>query len=183
MVNKGVKLFLKNFAVGGVFIIFLSIIFAIAGAIGIVGVANLGDIGTGIAEGDVGIILFAAFTLFAIGIMALIVFALSSKIGGIFGLKESSTHMPKKIKIVSVIILGLLIVVILGALENFLTGLDENYGGFTIQGIILAFEAGDFIAFFGNVVIIAIVGTIVLGAAAYFGKISSKGQSKGIPGT
>jgi len=180
MVNKGVKLFFKNFAVGGVFIIFLSLIFAIAGAVGIVGVANLGDIGTAIAAGDIAVILFAAFTLFAIGIIALVVFALSSKIGGIFGLKETQTHMPKKVKIVSILILGLLIIVILAALENFLTGLDENYGGFTIQGIIQAVQAGDAIMFFGNLIVIAVVGTIVLGAAAFFGKISTKAGSTGL---
>lgn len=182
MVNKAVKIFFKNFGVGLVFIVFLSLIFGVAGAIGIQGVANLNDIGSGIARGDVAIILFAAFSLFAIGISALIVFALSSRIGELFKLKESKTSMPKKIKIVSIILLGLLIVVFLGALESFLSGLDENYGGFTIQGMIAAFQAGDGIMFIANLVIIAVVGTIVIGAAGYFSKISSKAESKGLPG-
>lgn len=179
-IPKAVRLFFKNSILGVIFIIFLSIIFAIAGAIGIQGVANLGDVGGAIAEGNLAMILFAVFTLFAVGFIALIVLAVSSRVGGILGLKESPTHLPTKIKIVSVLILGLLIIVVLGAFEIFLTGLDENFGGFTIQGLIASFQAGNAINFIANLIVIAILGTIVLGAASYFGKISSKAGEKGL---
>ena len=181
--NQILRKFGKNFGVGIVFIIFLSLIFAIAGALGITAIANFSDIGGAIASGNIAVILFAAFTLFAVGIAALVTFALSSKIGGIFGLKETQTHMPKKLKIVTVLILGLLIVTILFALESFLRGLDENFGGFTIQGLVGAFQAGNVIVFVANLIIIAIVGTIVIGAAAFFSKLGKKAESKGIPGT
>jgi hypothetical protein len=174
------RIFLKNSLLGVIFLIFLSLIFAIAGIIGIQGVANLQAIGEAISEGNIAIILFAAFTLFAVGIIGLVVFAVSSRVGGIFGLKDKPTHMPTKIKIVSVLILGLLIVVILGAFEVFLTGLDENFGGFTIQGLVNSFQSGNAISFFGNLIVIAILGTIVLAAASYFGKIESKAGEKGI---
>lgn len=171
----------KNFFVGVVFLIFLSLIFAIAGAIGIQSVANLGDIGAAIARGDLGMILFAIFSIFAIGIISLVVYAMSSKIGKVFGLTEQQTSMPTKIKIVSVIILGLLLIAILGAFELFLSGLDPNYGGFSIQGLVASFTAGGtVITFLANVVVITVVGTIVLGAAGYFGKISAKAGEKGL---
>jgi len=179
-IPNALRKFGRNFGLGVVFLIFLSIIFAIAGAIGIQGVANLTDIGTAIAQGDIAVILFAVFTLFAIGIVALIVFALSSRVGGIFGLKEKPTHLPTKIKIVSVLILGLLIIVVLGAFEAFLSGLDEGFGGFTIQGILASFQTGNAVVFIANLIVIAIVGTIVLGAASFFGRLSKKAGDKGL---
>lgn len=179
-VPNAVRIFFKNFGLGVVFLVFLSIIFAIAAAIGIQGVANLQDIGGAIAQGNIGVILFAVFTIFAIGFVALIVFALSSRVGGVFGIKEKSTHLPTKIKIVSVLILGLLIVVVLGAFEAFLSGLDENFGGFTLQGLIASFQTGNAVSFIGNLIVIAIIGTIVLGAASFFGKLSAKAGSKGL---
>ena len=177
MKYEALRKFGKNFTVGVVFLILLSLLFAIAGAIGIQSVANLGDIGAAIARGDIGMILFAVFSIFAIGIIALVVYAISSKIGKVYGLMEQKTSMPTKIKIVSVIILGLLLVAILGAFELFLTGLDPNYGGFSIQGLVVSLTIVTFLA---NVVVIAVVGTIVLGAAGYFGKISAKAGEKGL---
>lgn len=171
----------KNFLAGVVFLIFLSLIFAIAGAVGIQSVANLGDIGAATAVGDVGMILFAIFSIFAIGIISLVVYAMSSRIGGALGLMEQKTSMPTKIKIVSVLILGLLLIAILGAFELFLTGLDQNYRGFSIQGLVESFTAGgNAITVIANIIIITVVGTIVLGAAGYFGKISAKAGEKGI---
>jgi hypothetical protein len=179
-VPNAVRIFFKNFGLGVVFLVFLSIIFAIAAAIGIQGVANLQDIGGAIAQGNIGVILFAVFTIFAIGFVALIVFALSSRVGGVFGIKEKQTHLPTKIKIVSVLILGLLIVVVLGAFEAFLSGLDQDFGGFTLQGLIASFQTGNAVSFIGNLIVIAIIGTIVLGAASFFGKLSAKAGSKGL---
>ena len=179
-IPNALRVFGRNFGLGFIFLIFLSLIFVIAGAIGIQGVANLTDIGGAVAEGNIAVILFAVFTVFAIGAIALIVFALSSRVGGVFGLKEKQTQLPTKIKVVSVLILGLLIVVILGALESFLSGLDETFGGFTIQGLIASFQDGNIMTFLANLIVIAIVGTIVLAAASYFGKLSAKAGNKGL---